>query len=118
MSQATVLAGRPVREPGAGAAAETCRAAIAPCVWEGNRRCRQGFLWAGLVTPGLFPAGFLGTAPPANVVSVAFRVYRDLQIRLCPFCPPLAFLRDSRPEPWERGGLLPPISQGENKQTN
>lgn len=51
------------------------------------------------------------------MVSVAFRAYRDLQIRLCW---PLAFLRDSRPEPWERGGLLyfplPPISQGENKQ--
>lgn len=37
MSQAAKLAGRPVWEPGAGAAAETCRAAIAPRVWEGNR---------------------------------------------------------------------------------
>lgn len=70
MSQAAKLAGRPAGSRGCGGNVQSRDSAA--CLGGEPGRCRQGFLWAGLVTPGLFPAGFLGTAPPANVVSVAF----------------------------------------------
>lgn len=75
MSQAARLAGRPVQERAGAGAGETCRAAIARSAGRGTGASGgRGFLWAGLMTPGLFFAGFLGTAPPAIIISLVSSV--------------------------------------------